>query len=99
MPSPTGPIVTSITRTHYAQLDGLRGLAILLVVFYHFSIPHRDFHGPGAGVSLQLAHARRMGVDLFFVLSAFLITGILVETREQTHYLKNFLGRRGHDPS
>ena len=71
MPNPTGPIVTSITRTHYAQLDGLRGLAILLVVFYHFSLPHRDFHGPGAGVFLQLAQAGWMGVDLFFVSPGF----------------------------
>ena len=89
-----GAIVTSITRTHYAQLDGLRGLAILLVVFYHFSLPHREFHGREAGALLQLAQAGWMGVDLFFVLSGFLITGILTETRSQPHYFRNFLGRR-----
>ena len=90
----TGPIITSITRAHYSQLDGLRGLAILLVVFYHFSLPHRDFHGNEPGVVLQLAQAGWMGVDLFFVLSGFLITGILMETRTQAHYFRNFLGRR-----
>jgi peptidoglycan/LPS O-acetylase OafA/YrhL len=89
-----GPIITSIRRTHYAQLDGLRGLAIVLVVFYHFSLPHRDFHGNQPGLVLQLAQAGWMGVDLFFVLSGFLITGILMETRTQAHYFRNFLGRR-----
>jgi peptidoglycan/LPS O-acetylase OafA/YrhL len=88
------PIITSITRNHYAQLDGLRGLAIALVVFYHFSLPHRDFHGNQSGLVLQLAQAGWMGVDLFFVLSGFLITGILIETRTQAHYFRNFLGRR-----
>jgi peptidoglycan/LPS O-acetylase OafA/YrhL len=90
----SSPIVASITKNHYRQLDGLRGLAILLVVFYHFCLPHRDFHGPAAGFALQLAQAGWMGVDLFFVLSGFLITGILVETRTDPNYFRNFLGRR-----
>lgn len=88
------PLIGSITRTHYAQLDGLRGLAILLVVFYHFTLPHRSFHGGTSGGWLQVAQAGWMGVDLFFVLSGFLITGILIETRTQENYFKNFLGRR-----
>lgn len=89
-----GALITDLTRTHYPLLDGLRGLAILLVMFYHFSLPHRHFHGHEGGWLLQLAQGGWLGVDLFFVLSGFLITGILIETRNQAHYFRNFLGRR-----
>lgn len=93
-PAPTGALVGSITTTHYVQLDGLRGLAILLVMLYHFCLPHEAFHSRDPGPLLQFAQAGWMGVDLFFVLSGFLITGILIETRSQPHYFRNFLGRR-----
>ena len=88
------PVVNNMTRTHFLPLDGLRGLAILLVMLYHFCLPHRSFHGREPGVLLQFAQGGWMGVDLFFVLSGFLITGILLETRHQPHYFRNFLGRR-----
>src|SRR6185369_11722869 len=84
----------SITSGHLLQLDGLRGVAILLVMVYHFCLPHPGFHGHSSGFLLQWAQGGWMGVDLFFVLSGFLITGILVETREQRHYFRNFLARR-----
>lgn len=91
---PNGAVVASITGQHLVHLDGLRGLAILLVMLYHFCLPHERFHGRDAGWLLQLGQAGWMGVDLFFVLSGFLITGILMETRSQPHYFRNFLGRR-----
>lgn len=87
-------MTTEITRTHYSQLDGLRGIAILSVMIYHFCLPHTNFHGQGSGWLLQIAQAGWLGVDLFFVLSGFLITGILIETRSQPRYFRNFLGRR-----
>jgi peptidoglycan/LPS O-acetylase OafA/YrhL len=94
MSKPVGAMPSGMPGTHFAQLDGLRGLAILLVMMYHFSLPYPGAHSHDAGLVLQLAQAGWMGVDLFFVLSGFLITGILVDTRGQKHNLRNFLGRR-----
>lgn len=93
-PTPQGAKITRLTQGHFAELDGLRGLAILLVVVYHFFLPYKGFHSADPAWPLQAAQAGWMGVDLFFVLSGFLITGILMETREQPHYFRNFLGRR-----
>ena len=83
-----GPIV----HRHMPALDGVRGLAILMVMFHHFTIIR-----PGSGVEQALASAAAMGrygVDLFFVLSGCLITGILIDTRDKAHYFKTFYTRR-----
>lgn len=75
-------------RRHMKSLDGLRGIAIVLVFFFHY-YPRR----PGDPVGL-LAGAGWTGVDLFFVLSGFLITGILYDTVGQQRYFLNFYARR-----
>src|SRR5262245_43477233 len=72
---------------HIPALDGLRGVAVLLVLFCHATLRPFDSLGPDgtnaafSGVldKLILAAARLSwtGVDLFFVPSGFLITGIL----------------------
>jgi peptidoglycan/LPS O-acetylase OafA/YrhL len=77
------------------ELEGLRGLAILLVMLHHFTI----YGGmqPAVGVDrvyYQLARAGWCGVDLFFVLSGFLITGILLDAKGGTSYFRNFYLRR-----
>ena len=69
-------------RPHYPALDGLRGLAILLVVFYH----NFDF--------INYSVFGWIGVDLFFVLSGYLITTILVSTVNSPNYLRNFFLKR-----
>ncbi len=68
-------------------LDGLRGLAILLVVLYHAKLR-------GAGWLSAAAGAGWLGVDLFFVLSGFLITRILLEQRASPSYYRAFYARR-----
>lgn len=78
---------------YFAALDGLRGIAVLLVIARHASAM-RD---PEGGISLVVHHAMRMGwvgVDIFFVLSGFLITGILIDTRGRPGSLKSFYVRR-----
>jgi peptidoglycan/LPS O-acetylase OafA/YrhL len=69
------------------ELDGLRALAILPVLLYH-SYPRN------VPVLSALGEAGWMGVDLFFVLSGYLITGILVNTVHREHYYRNFIARR-----
>lgn len=70
------------------ELQGVRGLAVLAVVVYHC---HPRLVGTWLyGASLW----GWAGVNLFFVLSGFLITSILLEAREQPHYFRNFYARR-----
>jgi peptidoglycan/LPS O-acetylase OafA/YrhL len=70
------------------QLDAVRGIAILVVVF-HNSVPKF----PSLPLQSLFSYGW-MGVDLFFVLSGFLITGILVDTKQSEGYFKSFYARR-----
>jgi peptidoglycan/LPS O-acetylase OafA/YrhL len=85
-------LVENISQVRYTSLDGLRGLAILFVMIYHFGLSYQDIHS--ANPLMQIAQLGWLGVDLFFVLSGFLITGILLETKNHHHYFRNFLARR-----
>jgi peptidoglycan/LPS O-acetylase OafA/YrhL len=73
-------------------LDGLRGIAIILVMLHHFT-----YYRPTSGIGEQIVSVLIFfwtGVDLFFVLSGFLITGILLDTRGNERYFANFYARR-----
>jgi peptidoglycan/LPS O-acetylase OafA/YrhL len=70
------------------QFDFLRGIAVLVVMLFHASHDVQSF--PMA----RYVEFGWTGVDLFFVLSGFLITGILVDTREEKGYFVNFYARR-----
>jgi peptidoglycan/LPS O-acetylase OafA/YrhL len=82
---------------HVPALDGLRGLAIALVVAMHFGVGAGfPRHEPGAVSSWieRVCYIGWAGVDLFFVLSGFLITSILLASRDQPGYFRRFYARR-----
>jgi peptidoglycan/LPS O-acetylase OafA/YrhL len=70
------------------QLDGLRGIAILAVLAYHLGSKLPSLHLE------TLTRYGWAGVDLFFVISGFLITGILLDSARSEHYFRNFYVRR-----
>jgi peptidoglycan/LPS O-acetylase OafA/YrhL len=77
------------------ELDGIRGIAILTVLVYHWIIVEGD--KPFSIVPDRLTaygHMGWSGVDLFFVLSGFLIGGILIDTRRASNYFSVFYVRR-----
>jgi peptidoglycan/LPS O-acetylase OafA/YrhL len=83
-------------------LDGVRGIAILLVLLRH-AIFGLDAAMPGAGPKsgtlawfLAAGQLTWSGVDLFFVLSGFLIGGILLHARESPRYFQTFYFRRAY---
>ena len=75
-------------RVRIPELDGLRALAVLAVIAFHFT---SAWPRPIAHLDFSLGWA---GVDLFFVLSGFLITGILLRTRAEAGYYRRFYTRR-----
>jgi peptidoglycan/LPS O-acetylase OafA/YrhL len=78
---------------HLPALDGLRGVAIFLVVAHMLGLLQAPTGPFGEAVSLFFATGW-IGVQLFFVLSGFLITGILLDTRGAPNYLQAFFARR-----
>jgi peptidoglycan/LPS O-acetylase OafA/YrhL len=81
-----------LPRGHVPALDAVRGLAILAVTLYRFG-------GGAGGAASAVGHSWMVelgsrGVDLFFVLSGFLITGILFDAKGKEHYFRDFYVRR-----
>ena len=77
------------------ELDGLRAIAISMVVAWHYiGLPAGGDSISGNGILYYLFRPGRTGVDLFFVLSGFLITSILIEQKGAANYFQVFYGRR-----
>jgi peptidoglycan/LPS O-acetylase OafA/YrhL len=72
------------------ELDGLRGIAVLAVVYSHYL----GYTTSLGGLSRTGAKNGWLGVDLFFILSGFLITSILIHLRDKEHYFSTFYKRR-----
>ena len=85
-----------LLQRYMPSLDVLRGLAILWVLLNHALIwdPAPGSHAAGHGIVYAVAKGGWLGVNLFFVLSGFLITGILLDDRGNEVYYQRFYKRR-----
>ena len=89
----------SETRTEHRvpELDGIRAIAIWMVLLAHALFGFANAPGALAFLpvpALQILSHGWLGVDLFFLLSGFLITGILMNAKSRPHYFRNFYIRR-----
>lgn len=87
-PSPPSP------GSHIPILDGIRGLAVALVMVHHFFADSLPAETAFDHAIFSAMHTGWCGVDLFFVLSGYLITGILYDTKGGRNYFQNFYARR-----
>jgi peptidoglycan/LPS O-acetylase OafA/YrhL len=94
-PAPTAPdeALGATLRRTIPALDGLRGVAILSVVAHQLCIDGYPSHRL-IRLALWPCQSGWVGVQLFFVLSGFLITGILLDTRSAENYWSSFFARR-----
>jgi peptidoglycan/LPS O-acetylase OafA/YrhL len=95
MPSKEPSVAVPPPGAHVPALDGVRGVAILMVLVLHLTTDG----GIEPTIALDRLFCRLAmlgwgGVDLFFVLSGYLITGILYDTKGGAHFLRNFYVRR-----
>jgi peptidoglycan/LPS O-acetylase OafA/YrhL len=83
-----------LSARRFPAADGIRGLAILLVVLHNSEFIERNGTGVLVKLTGAIAATGWVGVQLFFVLSGFLITGILLDTLGSRDFFRNFYIRR-----
>ena len=89
------PHAAACVAEAHSRADGIRGFAILLVTAYRFNLGPVDAdYGRLGRVLFKAFSVGNLGVDLFFVLSGFLITGILFDAKGSRHYFRDFYIRR-----
>src|ERR1700674_3297809 len=91
-----GKIAEPLLRPVMPELDSIRGIAILAVLLYHGFYWHTDLTAFPHFERLIITFfwTGRLGVNLFFVLSGFLITGLLLDARNRDDYYRRFYVRR-----
>ncbi len=80
LPKPSRTAPRNGPAPHYVELDGLRGLAVLAVMGYHFGAPFLT--------------GGYLGVDVFFVISGFVVTRNLARVMDEPHWARRFYRRR-----
>ncbi len=91
------PAARSSTLAHVPELDGIRGIAALAVFCHHVlytSISHPEQWNWAVRAAYSMSRFGLWGVDLFFVLSGYLITSTLLLDRGRSHYFWNFYWKR-----
>ncbi|MBI1765628.1 MAG: acyltransferase [Acidobacteria bacterium] len=86
-----------LSQEHVPEFDGVRALAIWLVLLTHIFLAYPNPAGALDAIPrplYEIINRGWLGVDLFFVLSGLLITGILLDAKGKPHYYRNFYGRR-----
>ena len=87
----------SLLLRHMPSLDSIRGIAVLMVIFFHgygWYSWKLELGGFWGGLASAVVGCGRFGVNVFFVLSGFLITGLLLKARERRDFYQNFYLRR-----
>ena len=96
-PTLTAPVEATVANPaiHLPVLDALRGMAVLLVISYHWMLSYYALPVHGyLRTMIPIMDTWGCGVDLFFVLSGFLITRILIQAKGTKDGLKHFYIRR-----
>jgi peptidoglycan/LPS O-acetylase OafA/YrhL len=94
LPAAAVPAAGSTLGTRIDALDGLRGLAIIGVLAEHTLPWSRLAEIPGLQPVATVLSMGWIGVELFFVISGYLITRVLLRAQGEPRYYRNFWGRR-----